>query len=258
MQMQDDDAATGTVKGRSGLVLTEAAFTLTNSVEFGADGNAIAVGANQSLRFTPTSATTYAFVYTKTAPTATTEKFQAVTKAAGADVEGFYRFAYAAASGDAQKGVKYFSKDASDVYTMERAFIGQGVSNLYLDNAGSTIASGYAVTGTTYYYTTDNGMTYKAATNIAYEAFNSTTLYTDPACTTAKTETSPVDGQAYYDQTGAYCVILPQQTDAWFVLDEAADKVACGTGETAINGQTYFDKYTQNNGEYYTKVIKVQ
>lgn len=66
MQMQDDDAAAGTIKGRSGLVLTEATSTLTNSVEFGADGNAISVGTNQVLRFTPAAATTYAFVYTKT------------------------------------------------------------------------------------------------------------------------------------------------------------------------------------------------
>ena len=100
-------------------------------------------------------------------------------------------------------------------------------------------------------------MTYKKATNIAYEAFESTTLYTDPACTTAKTETSPVDGQAYYDATGAYCVILPQQADALYVMDEA-NYVACGSADVAVNGIVYFDKYTQNNGVYYTKVIKVQ
>ena len=263
LQMQDDDAAAGTVKGRSGLELKEATFTLTNSVEFGADGNAISVAADQAVRFTPESGKTYAFVYTKKAPTAagTNDKFEAVTKAAGDDVEGFYRYAYAAASGDAQKGVKYFSL-AGGVYTMETAFIGQGVGNLYLDNTGTTIASGYAVTGTDYYYTVNNGMSYTKAENINYADFATAGLYTEAGGVyTPTTDTTPVDGTAYYKLVGTnyvYCVILPQQTNAWYTLDEAADKVACAAGEVAIDGQVYFDKYTKNDGEYYTKVIKVQ
>ena len=259
LQMQDDDAATGTVKGRSGLVLTEATFNLTNSVEFGADGNAISVSDNQSLRFTPTANTTYAFVYTKKVPTATNDvvKYQALNWASFESGQTKYRYDYKApAATDAQKGVKYFS-EAGGVYTMiAKPFIGQGVGNLYLDAAGTQIASGYAATGTTYYYTVNNGMTYQAATNIAYEAFATTTLYTDPALTTAKTETTPVDGQAYYDATGKYCVILPQQTTGWYELDETTYVVANETAE--VVGQTYFDKYTKNDGEYYAKVIKVQ
>ena len=276
LSMQDDDAAAGTVKGRSGLVLTEATFTLTNSVEFGADGNAISVGTDQAVRFTPTAATTYAFVYTKTAPTATTDNFQPVTKAAGDAVNGFYRYALVAApAGDTQKGVKYFpANDASA--GMITAFIGQGVGNLYTRSGAGTdadpyvysIASGYAATGTTYYYTTDKGMTYKAAHNVAYADFASATdLYTfDGTSYTLKTDAAPVDGTAYYQKTTdptlgdiyTYCVILPQQTTGLFVIDEAADKVACGSTDTAVNGMTYFDKYTKNNGEYYVKVIKVQ
>ena len=261
LQMQDDDAATGTIKGRSGLVLTNATSTLTNSVEFGADGNAITVATDQALRFTPTAATTYAFVYTKKAATTGNDvvKYQALNWDEFAAGQTKYRYDYKApAATDAQKGVKYFSKDASDVYTMiAKPFIGQGVSNLYVDNAGTKeAASGYAATGTTYYYTLDNGQTYKAATNIAYEAFASTTLYTDPALTTAKTETTPVDGQAYYDATGKYCVILPQQTTGWFELDTNTYVVANETAK--VVGQTYFDKYVKNDGEYYAKVIKVQ
>ena len=266
MQMQDDDAAAGTVKGRSGLVLTEATATLTNSVEFGADGNAISVGTDQSLRFTPTASTTYAFVYTKTAPTTTTDKYQPVTKAAGVAVEGFYRNVLVAApAGDVQKGVKYFPKnDATE--GMITAFLGQGVSNLYLDAAGNTIASGYAVTGTDYYYTTDKGMTYKKAANIAYASFaTATDLYTfDGTAYTLKTDATPVDGTAYYQKTTVgtedvytYCVILPQQTTGLYVMD-AANYVACGSADVAVSGIVYFDKYAQNNGEYYTKVIKVQ
>ena len=259
LQMQDDDAATGTIKGRSGLVLTEvAAATLVDKVEFGADGNAISVATDQALRFTPTAATTYAFVYTKTAATPANDvvKYQALNWANFATGQTKYRYDYKApADNDAQKGVKYFKEDAG-VYTMQTAFIGQGVSNLYLDATGTTIASGYAVTGTTYYYTTDNGMTYQAATNVAYADFATATLYKDPALTTAKTETTPVDGQAYYDATGKYCVILPQQTTGWFELDETKYVVATETAE--VVGQTYFDKYTKNDGEYYVKVIKVQ
>ena len=57
--------------------------------------------------------------------------------------------------------------------------------------------------------------------------------------------------------TGKYCVIMPQRTTGLYVIDELAAKVACGTTNVAVKGMTYFDKYTQNNGVYYTKVIKV-
>ena len=40
-------------------------------------------------------------------------------------------------------------------------------------------------------------------------------------------------------------------------MDEA-NYVACGSTDVAKSGIVYFDKYTQNNGVYYTKVIKVQ
>lgn len=293
LQMQDDDAATGTVKGRSGLVLTNATSTLTNSVEFGADGNAISVATNQALRFTPTANTTYAFVYTKTAPTAANDdvKYQALKWENFKTGQTKYRYDYKAPTHsyynnngttddtnddieyfDAQKGVKYFSVSGG-VYTMiPKPFIGQGVGNLYLDAAGNTIASGYAVTGTTYYYTTDNGQTYKAAHNVAYADFAAGTataadLFTfDGTTYTAKTDAAPVDGTAYYKRTGVgtttdpyvytYCVILPQQTTGWFELDTTKYVEATETAE--VVGQTYFDKYTKNDGEYYTKVIKVQ
>ena len=289
MQMQDDDAATGTIKGRSGLVLTEAAFTLTNSVEFGADGNSISVENNQSLRFTPTASTTYAFVYTKKAATSANDvvKYQALNWSSFATGQTKYRYDYKAATHsyynvdnngtpddatdditteyfDAQKGVKYFAL-AGGVYTMQTPFIGQGVSNLYLDAAGNTIASGYAVTGTTYYYTTNKGMSYQAAHNVNYDDFANTTLYKDPDCTdqfTAQEKAGgPVDGTAYYYQNGpggekSYCVILPQQTKNWYELDTNTYVEATETAE--VVGQTYFDKYTKNDGEYYTKIIKVQ
>lgn len=270
LQMRDDDAATGTVKGRSGLVLTEAAFSLTNSVEFGADGNAISVATDQAARFTPAAATTYAFVYTKTAATAANDvvKYQALSWANFATGQTKYRYDYKApTTTDAQKGVKYFS-EAGGVYTMQTPFIGQGVNNLYLDNAGNTIAKGYAVTGTDYYYTTNKGMSYTKAANIAYADFAAATdLYTfDGTDYTLKTDAAPVDGTAYYQRTGAgtttdpyvytYCVILPQQTTGWFELDTTKYVVATETAE--VVGQTYFDKYVKNDGEYYTKVIKVQ
>ncbi|MBQ8466440.1 MAG: hypothetical protein IJ546_01945 [Prevotella sp.] len=262
LSMQDDDAAAGTIKGRSGLVLTEATFSLVDKVEFGVDGNAVAVATDQALRFTPAAGSTYAFVYTKKAATTNEEKFQPVSKTKGASVAGLYRYALKnAPAGDVKKGVTYFT--ASDKDMVSNIFLGQGVSNLYLDAAGNQIASGYAVTGTDYYYTTDKGMTYEKATNIAYEAFASTTLYTDPAHTTEKTETTPVDGQAYYDATGKYCVILPQQTnpaggDRLKIVDETAAKILCTASKKAVVGMTYFDKYTKNDGVYYTKVIKVQ
>ena len=267
LSMQEDDAPTGTVKGRSGLVLTEATSTLVAKVEYGVDGNEITLTADQALRFTPAAGKNYAFVYTKTAPTTTTDHYQPVTKAVDAAVNGLYRYNLVpAGSGDVQKGVKYFANgDAST--GMITPFLGQGVGNLYLDNAGTTIASGYAVTGTTYYYTVNNGRSYKAAHNVAYNSTNWLTgLYEEgPTLGTYQetSDTAPVDGKAYYfketDGSYTYCVILPQQTTGLYVIDEAeANRVECGASDKAVNGMTYFDKFSKNNGVYYTKVIKVQ
>lgn len=285
LQMQDDDAATGTIKGRSGLVLTEATavasiddldaeneYILTNSVEFGADGNAISVETDQALRFKPAANTTYAFVYTKTDPTTTTDKFQPVTKAVGQSVSGLYRYALKnAPAGDVKKDVTYFTSSTKDAVSV---FLGQTVDNLYLDNKG-TIASGYAETGTTYYYTTDKGMSYKEAHNVNYADFaGATDLYTLEGTTyTLKTDATPQTGTAYYQQTGAgteaspyvytYCVILPQQTnpavgDRLKIIDPTAKKSLCTGSMKAVAGMTYFDMYTQNDGVYYTKIIKVE
>ena len=262
LSVQDDDAAANTIKGRSGLVLTPADFTLTNKVEYGVDGNVINAGANQVVSFTP-AAGTYAFVYTKTVPTTNTDKYEVKKIPAGNSVKGYYRFALTAApAGDAQRGVKYYNGNG-DAAELQTVFIGQGVGNLYLNNEG-TIATGYAVTGTQYYYTLDKGLTYKEAYAVAYEDFETAELYTleEVGYTyTQKTETKPVTGTAYYhknaDNSYTYCVIYPQKTDGLYVID-GDNKVACADDATAVNGTTYFDKFTQNNGVYYVKVIKVQ
>ena len=267
LSMQDDDAETGTIKGRSGLVLEEATLKLLGRVNYGADGNAIIVGADKVARFTPTANTTYAFVYTKKDPTTpATEKFEPVTIPVGNSVNGYYRYGLKnAPGGDVQKGVQYFIDNQSPV---EEVFLGQTVSNLYLDDKGETIASGYAKTGTTYYYTIDYGMNYKAAHNVEYAEFKDAVLYTfDGSGYTAKTDVKPANNTAYYykedDDSYTYCVILPQQTnpaggDRLKVANTDGNKVACGKNEKAIKGMPYFDKYTQNDGVYYTKVIKVQ
>jgi len=291
LSMRDDDAGAFTIKGRSGLGLTAAAFTLTDKVQYGVDGNTIDLTdgtKKKALQFTAT-ANTYAFVYTKTAPTAANDvvKYEALDWSNFATGQTKYRYDYKAPTHsyynvddngtpaddtddivteyfDAQKGVKYFSLSGT-VYTMETPFIGQGVGNLYLDAAGTTIASGYAKTGTDYYYTTNNGMSYTKATNIAYASFaTATDLYTFNGTTyTLKTDTDPQDGTAYYQKTTpggvdtyTYCVILPEQTNAWFELDTNTYVVANETA--AVAGQTYFDKYVKNDGVYYVKVIKVQ
>lgn len=286
LQMQDDDAATGTIKGRSGLVLTNATSEFTNTVQYGADGNPITIEATgeqkKALSFNPTASTTYAFVYTKTAatPANNVAKYEALNWDNFAAGQTKYRYDYKApAATDAQKGVKYFLRSgdtAPYTYTLQTPFIGQGVGNLYLDAAGNTIARGYAVTGTTYYYTTDNGKTYKAAHNVAYADFGAGTgtaadLFTFDGSTytakdPAKTDPTEFDGVALYQRTGAgtpadphvytYCVILPQQTTGWFELDTTNYVVADEAAK--VVGQTYFDKYIKNDGEYYTKVIKVQ
>ena len=240
LQMQDDDATSGTIKGRSGLVLTEATFTLTNSVEFGADGNAISVSDNQALRFTPTANTTYAFVYTKTASTNTTDCYEQVKKDAGENVTGLYRnFNLTAVTGDAQAGVVYMSKSTEGNLTQVNKFVGQSAANLFTktsDTEYTAVTGTYAVSGTTYYYKV--GDDYKEAHLVNYAEFASATLYKD----------------------NTYCVILPEQVNGLYEYSELGTplRYPCMEGEKALAGQTYFDKYTKNNGVYYTKIIKVQ
>ena len=260
-QIPDDNAAEGTAKGRNGLVLTNAAFTLTDKIEYGVDGNTINVEENQVMKFTATPGT-YAFVYTKKAPTENIEKFQYVTKTEGADVTDLYRnFSLTEVMGDAKAGVTYMSKSATGILTRETPFLGQSARNLYIKNGEEYTAAttGHAASGTIYFYTFDNGATYQQAQNIAYDAFSNTTLYKDVAHTIEKTEAKPDPGQAYYTSEGVLCVILPQQVDGWYRYQYTpSDKFACMEGEKAYAGAAYFDKYYQNNGVYYAKVIKVQ
>lgn len=267
LSIQDDDAQTGTIKGRSGLVLSETAFNLTNTIEYGADGNVIDLTdgtTNKALVFTPTAGTTYAFVYTKKEATTTTEEFQPVSVTVGQSVAGLYRYGLKnAPAGDVQEGVLYFINKTSGQVSV---FLGQTVNNLYLDNAGQQIASGYAKTGTTYYYTIDNGMTYQAAHAVAYDDFETTTLYTfNGTSYTEKPAGAPQNNTAYYYKDGdtyTYCVIYPQRTRdgavKLMVLNTTGAKVACTDDEIAYKGMTYFDKFSKNDGVYYTKIIKVQ
>ena len=283
LQYRDDDLGGFTIMGRNKIGLKEAKdatddtknlLTLTNEVTYGVDGNTISVETDQAAKFTPTAATTYAFVYTKKGATTTTNKFQPVTKTQGASVSGLYRYKVEnAASGDVQKGVTYFTGNQA-TFEKTTVFLGQDVSNMYTrtgtgtdaDPYVYTAASGYAVTGTKYYYTTDNGMSYTEAVSIGYTKIAEYTFYTfDGTDYTEVTDKSgmPKANTAYYykksDGKYYYCVFFPQRTQGGTSLMVATDeKVACTGSETAVDGMTYFDMYTQNNGVYYTKVIKVQ
>lgn len=290
LQLQDENAPTaapGAITGRSGLVLTPAKkvtdaasisaandYALTNSVEYGVDGNAISVGTDQAMRFKPEANKTYAFVYTKQAATGTaTSIYQPVTKTAGSAVgANVYHYALKpGTAGDVEKGTTYFA-DIDGTGGAITAFLGQNVSNLYLNATGTQQAFGYAKTSTDYYYTTDNGQTFKKAHNVAYAEFTNTSsldkLYTDAACSTeltsAERTAGPVNGTAYYwkdtsDNKIYYCVITPQRAEDLFVIDTDESKIVgpMGTSDTAVTGMIYLDKYTQNNGVYYVKVIKV-
>ena len=286
LNYQDDDAATGTIKGRNGLVLTEAKsgenllLKLTNKVEFGVDGNTINVSTDQAAKFTPSASTTYAFVYEQTAATKTENKFQPVTKAVDDDVEGLYHYAYKAATAgqDVQKGVFYFTKDASDNYASHTVFIGQNVSNLYTGTGADRVPASGNATGNTQYYSTTNGQTFTTLSHINYADFKDKKVYlktgtdTYTQITDEQVAAGPQNNTTYYVMQGlSYLpgVIFPEQTDGLYILDVAAadkgfdytvstNKVACASGEKAIKGQVYFDKYTYNNAVYAAKVIKVQ
>ena len=297
-----DDAASGTIKGRSGKVLTNTTkvasaagidaankWILTNTVEFGADGNAIAVGASQAMRFQPAPTTTYAFVYTKTAATTDVTKNKDLYEPIKfEDVATFtgkkYRYAYKATVKthtvsstdfyDAQKGHVYFTETSGTYAKVAAPFIGQGATNLFTRSGSGTgvdpyvytkAATDYAVSGTTYYYTT-NGQTYNEAHPVQYSTSWATGLYEKCEVSTTYPDgykpasgEKPTDGTAYYYKDGTnytYCVFLPQQVNGMYELDTAAAKVE--TTEAPVEGQTYFDKYTVNDAVRYAKVIKVQ
>ena len=66
--------------------------------------------------------------------------------------------------------------------------------------------------------------------------------------------------QYYYDSENnkyIYCVIMPEQVNGLYEYTFGSYN-QCMTGEKAIAGHQYYDKYIQNNGVYYAKVIKVQ
>ena len=286
LSMQDDDAATGTIKGRSGLVLTDRStkadkLTLTNEITFGVDGNKIVIpedgSKKKAAKFLPIAKTTYAFVYTKKAPDdANNEvKYQAISfDDATVTTKYRYNIITPAATGtycDVKKGETYYTytDTPAETYTLKTVFLGQRVDNLYTRSGEGTTASPYvytpasglAVSGTTYYYTLDGGVSFKEAAAVTYADFAGAALFTDPNGRNAKTETEPVDGVAYYKAgTGGYdyCVIYPEQANGLKQID--TDKAHCTTFSetTAIPGMTYFDKYIINDGDYYVKIIKVQ
>ena len=269
---QDDDAEAKTIKGRSGKVLDSldcvtgandltAANTwmLTDTVKFGADGNAIKVGTDQALRFKPQAGKTYAFVYEETLKTKDSLIYQAL---AFDQFNGRTRYRYQykdAQAGDVQKDSTYFNANGS----AKTVFLGQTVNNLYVDKAG-TAASGYAKTNTKYYYTLDGGQSYIEAHNVNYSATWYSGLYeidtTAPEGYKQTTDNGaiPINGKAYYYKDGndyIYCVFLPEQADNLKVLDTTKYEVAEET--SAITGQTYFDMYKKNDAVRYVKVIKV-
>jgi hypothetical protein len=169
----------------------------------------------------------------------------------------------------------YFTEDNGIYARVNEPFIGQGAGNLYTrtgtgaqqDPYVYTKSSGYAVSGVTYYYTT-NGQTYKEAhlveyaetdwLNGLYEVTDDLTNYPDGYKATS--DTKPADGKAYYFKNNnneyIYCVFLPLQVNGMYELDKEAAKVE--TTEAPVEGQTYFDKYKYNDAERFAKVIKVQ
>jgi len=282
LQYQEVTPSAGvTVEGRNGVKLTAAsgdnALALSSSVTYGVDGNEITLGATKAAKFKPAANTTYAFVYTKKAATATTDIFQPVTKAIddpatpetneAESVEGLFRYTLVAAATaeDVKEGVKYFENNDGST-GMITAFLGQTVNNLFTRSGSDpyvyTPASGYAKTNVDYYYAINGGKDYELATKVAYADFKTTNLWKDSSNSTAKTEETPVLGQAYYDTNGKYCVIYPQQTTGLYVFkgaDYVTDNMtACTSSEKAVAGMVYFYKYTYNDAVRYAKIIKVQ
>ena len=271
MQMQDEyNRWSGGFLARNGMTVNNAYSWPVDQVEFGADGNAIPVGTNKARRFAPTSGTTYAFVYTKTAPTSDPTPKYVECNWWSLPVGALYRYAYQnATAGDVQEGVAYFASETSGQIDV---FLGQNVKGLKVRTGEGTAASpyvyteasGYAVSGTTanptvYCY----GVTNKVAHNVAHGNPTAQGLYEASGDSyVATSDTAPVVGKAYYyketDGTYTFCVMLPEQADGYKVLNKASYVHVPSTEPIPLTGVTYFDRYDQNDGEYYAKIIKVQ
>lgn len=261
-------SASGTILGRNGLLLTPATIDLTNEVQFGVDGNVITVGDNEAAKFTPTGSTTYAFVYTKEAPQGHTTLFQPASFD-NLDGKTKCRYDYAAAdAGDVKAGTDYFTSDGTN-YAKADVFLGQSATGLYVSSGGGVFnisTDEHVKTSRNYYYTENGGQSYEKVRKVAYEDFTTTVasgdvLFVkngDDYTPVASTVTNPDMGTTYYKKEGNkyyLCLICPQQTTGLFVLTRTR-VVADET--TAVEGQTYFDRYYKYAGVYYSKVIKVQ
>lgn len=263
-------STTATITGRNGLELKviDPVAEITTAIPY-ADGNTINMTVGNAVKFTPATGKTYAFVYAEKASTTTAEAaktYQATKVAANASVKDLYKGTYTAGpASDVQKGVKYFKTSTVANHTYEPAtpYLGTGVSKMYvLEDGKYVLATGYAKTGTTYYTTSDNGLSYHAVRQLTYAQFLAATdVYSDAACTGTPKVADVVPGTtAWYWKDGSTIlpvVVEPQQASAFFVVDEDT-KVKCADTELATDGIIYYDLYNKYNGQYAVKVIKVQ
>ena len=156
------------ITGRNGVVMSKQTATPVSTIENGVDGNPIDLGGNKAVKFTPTAGD-FAFVYTQTPSSGTTENYLPVSKNPYEDVTGLYRnFNLTAASGTAVGGKVYFSMDADGKLTHEQNItVGDPVDGLYIyesDAAGRypCFDGEKAVAGHSYFakYLQDNGVYY--------------------------------------------------------------------------------------------------
>ena len=253
----------GTITGRNGIILTPAKdgdnplLNITNKI------GEKTIGDNLVGQFTP-AAGNYAFVYTQTAPTGTTPKYEAKSFVANASVKDYYcTYEYIAQTGDAIVGTTYYD---NTTFVQTNLFFGDEATDLYIKDPTNTdqyiAATGKVKTGVTY-YTTNTGTEIDASRIISYTDFATTTLYKDTNGT-AKDENDKPGDHVYYkyeNETYTRVYILPQPTDGYSILQDyttANTYRQCGANELAITGKKYYDKYDQNNGKFAVKVIKVQ
>ena len=228
-----------TIKGRNGVELTSATLSLTDKY-VGPDGIDKTVGTDEVAKFKPTAADTYAFVYTQSDATTSTDMFEVQTFTTGDAVKGYYcNYEYVEqANMDAVLGKTYFTRESStDTYTVvadaDYPFVGQFATGLYTKHSNTQ---------------------YKKVSSASQRLQSGVTYYLAPATVTTgyKIGTSAV-GLGLYTATGDPSNPTYEEVTSGTIEGTITYYTFDGTSYTAVTTGTYDYGYGESATSLYKK-----